>query len=175
MKTIDRKLIERFVRRAADLLSGDWVIIGGTVLPLLGRDYRVTQDIDCVSCDDAPQSETLKLMEIAEELGLPVEAINQAGAYFLKKVPHFEKRLVEVATGKKGRILRPDLGLFLELKIARLSESDLQDCLEFIGIEKTISKDVFAVVARAKRKAAHSGEALARLEQLELVLSRFAR
>jgi hypothetical protein len=75
---------------------------------------------------------TLKLMEIAEDLGLPVETINQAGGYFLSKIPGYRKSLVLLHTGPQARIYRPDALLYVLLKLPRLSESDLGDCLRFL-------------------------------------------
>lgn len=73
-------------------------------------------------------------MEIAESLKLPVESINQAGAFFLSKLgkpAELKKHLVLFDQSKNCKIFRPDFYLFIQLKIARLSPSDLEDCLVF--------------------------------------------
>ncbi|MFM8269421.1 MAG: DUF6036 family nucleotidyltransferase [Pseudomonadota bacterium] len=132
MKAIDLKTIKKFVEMAVEKLPGDWVIMGGSVLPLLGKQIRVTQDIDVAGPKNSTLEHTLKLMEIAEELNLPPEAINQAGAFFLNRIPHWKNHLILVAKGKKGAFYRPDLWLFIRLKISRLSESDLSDCIHMI-------------------------------------------
>ncbi len=111
--------------------------MGGSVLPLLGVEYRVTLDIDVAGPDDAGMDQALALMEIAEELGLPVEAINQAGAYFLRRIRGWERHLVEIHRGRGARILRPDATLFVLLKIDRLTESDLTDCVEMIRLARS--------------------------------------
>ena len=49
MKPIDVKILKKFLKIAGIELSGEWVLMGGTVLPLLGVDYRTTVDIDFVS------------------------------------------------------------------------------------------------------------------------------
>ncbi|MBF0443814.1 MAG: hypothetical protein HQK54_18040, partial [Oligoflexales bacterium] len=75
---ITEELIHSFLKLAGERLEGDWVILGGSVLPLLGINYRVTIDIDIGSClPDVSQKQILILMEIAEKLGLPVESVNQ--------------------------------------------------------------------------------------------------
>jgi len=137
MKSIDVKIIRKFVERAAEKLPGEWVIMGGSVLPLLGKQIRVTQDIDVAGPKAATMEHTLKLMEIAEELGLPPEAINQAGAFFLHRIPNWKNHLIPVIKGKKGTFYRPDLWLFIRLKISRLTESDLSDCIHILDEAKT--------------------------------------
>lgn len=132
MSGIDRKLLRRFLTLASDRLRGDWVLMGGAVLPLLGIEQRVTFDIDVAGPRDAGADQLLALMEIAERLGLPVEAVNQAGAYFLQRIDGWEERLVPVHEGKLARFFRPDVTLFWLLKIARLTESDLADCLALL-------------------------------------------
>jgi hypothetical protein len=155
MRRIDNKLLSEFVQEAADQLAGDWVIVGGSVLQLLNIDIRVTTDIDLAGPENATQKDTLTLMEIAADLGLPVEAINQAASYFLFKIPDWQSSLVLVKDGKRGRVLRPNASLFIKLKLPRLTASDLDDCMamlafaqkhrekiEFKSIEKLMKADM---------------------------------
>jgi hypothetical protein len=130
--TITSSVLKKFVALAIKRLKGDWVVIGGTVLPLIKIDERVTVDIDIAKVDRAAQDQTLELMEIAEEIGLPVEAINQAGSFFLHRIPHWKSKLILVSESKSARIYRPNGTLFLQLKISRLSASDFSDCLAMI-------------------------------------------
>ncbi len=132
MKVLDIKILTRFLRLAGDELTGDWVVIGGVVLPLLGIQLRVTNDIDIAGPRDAGNEQTLVLMEIARRLGLPVETINQSGAYFLYRIKGWKKSLVPLHHGKSATIHRPDVTLFILLKLTRFSESDLTDCLEML-------------------------------------------
>lgn len=141
MKVLNKKLLQKFISIAGDKLEGDWILMGGTVLPVLGIDYRVTTDIDLVAMGDATNEQSLALMEIADELGLPVETINQAGAYFLKKIPHFEEHKILIHAGKSARIFRPDTFLFLLLKTRRFSETDLTDCLAFLKVVSHLDLD----------------------------------
>lgn len=139
-QTVSKKLLQNFLQLAAKELKGDWVLLGGTVLPLISSNQRVTTDIDLVGIGDPKQSETLKLMSIAEKLGLPPEAINQAAALFLKRIKGFEKHLVPIAESRNASIYRPDIVLFYQLKVQRLSEADLSDCMAFLHFERN-SKD----------------------------------
>lgn len=77
MKTLDPVLLKKFLKIAGEKLTGKWVLIGGTVLPLLNSDYRTTVDIDIVSIDDENQGNTLKLMKIAESKGPRQQYIDQ--------------------------------------------------------------------------------------------------
>ena len=132
MKLLTPDILKRFLELATERLTGEWVLIGGTVLPILGIHHRTTVDIDLVGKTDRERKQQLKLMEVAEELGLPVETINQAGGYFLTKIKTYEKDLVLLAEGKKVKIFRPNLVLFLELKLGRFSDSDYEDCIQMI-------------------------------------------
>jgi hypothetical protein len=81
-------------------------------------------------------------MTIAEKIGLAPEAINQAGAFFLNRIPRWEDNLVPILQTKHFSLSRPNSFLFLQLKIARLSESDLGDCLNMLKIEPLTPKQV---------------------------------
>lgn len=126
------EILKRLVEKSLKYLTGDWVIIGGTVLPLVNADYRTTLDIDMIPLHDNSNESMLALMELASSLGLPVEAVNSAGLFFLKKISAWESRLEVHAESKKCRILRPNFDLYLELKIARFSESDESDIYAYL-------------------------------------------
>jgi hypothetical protein len=174
MRPIDGKLLTRFVKMAGDRLRGRWIIIGGAVLPLVGVHHRVTLDIDIVGPPDAGQDQTLVLMEIAESLGLPMEAINQAGAIFLHRIEAWERNLVVVHSGKSAAIHRPDATLFILLKLMRFTESDLADCLELLKVARAGKEDLdLPRLRRAVRSASDrspSEEKSARLRSLLLAL-----
>ncbi len=170
MNPLDRPTLEEFVRQAADAVDGDWVILGGTVLPLLGAGDRATFDIDLVPVADASQSDVIMLMEIAEGLGLPVESVNQAGAFFLRKIPDFEEHLVLLHEGSRARILRPDPTLYVSLKVGRLSESDLEDCFSFLifahSAGESLDRPRLVKLLRQEIRAAGSERRRQRLESL---------
>jgi hypothetical protein len=125
------EILRDLVKKALKTLDGDWVIIGGTVLSLVDASYRSTIDIDMMPVQNQGNESLLALMELASSLKLPVESINSAGLFFLKKIPDWKKRLEVHAQSKSCRILRPNFDLYLELKLERLSESDASDIEAF--------------------------------------------
>lgn len=127
-----REILQKFIRLAGDQLEGEWVLLGGTLLPAMGIEYRVTTDIDFVGLTKKEKGQVLQLMKIAEKLNLSVESINQAAGFFLEKIQNFQKDLVILHQGKSARIYRPNATLYLILKIGRLTELDLMDCLEWL-------------------------------------------
>ena len=155
---INAKLMKKFLEKAVNKLSGEWIIIGGTVLPLLGIDHRVTLDIDIINLNfESSNNDSLKLMEIANELKLPIESINQAGAYYLSKIEDIAEHLVLLQQSKKCKIYRPDAYLFIKLKIERFSETDLEDCVQFIKNNKKeyllYKKDISKMVLQKSKHA----------------------
>ncbi|MBI3555124.1 MAG: hypothetical protein HY074_02525 [Deltaproteobacteria bacterium] len=175
MKTVDKKILDKFIRLASDHLRGNWVLLGGTILPLLGVEHRVTTDIDLVGLSDNERAQTLQLMTLAEKTGLPVESINQSAGFFLSKIKSFEKHLVVLKKSKGLTIYRPDTYLFLLLKIGRLTETDLSDCLEFIKIGQPLSaaecKSVIATLKSETRKTIPAD----RLERMNALLKGLAK
>ncbi len=131
-KAIEASTIQKLFRELDGKIRGDWVLLGGSLLPVLGAHYRVTYDIDLACVGEATQSDSLALFTAAEKVGLPIEAVNTAAAYFLHRIAGFQKSLLPLFEGKELRILRPDLSLYWRLKLARLSESDVQDCLAYL-------------------------------------------
>jgi hypothetical protein len=160
---IHAKLMQLFIEHAITQLEGDWVILGGSVLPLIGLDLRVTVDIDIAQISSpsrktiAENQSTLTLMDIAQSLGLPVETINQAGSYFLSKIPDANENLILFKQGKSCKIYRPNLYLFIKLKVARLSESDLEDCVamidQFPDEHKKDQKRILATIKASLKSA----------------------
>ncbi len=133
MEPLNREALSKFIALSLERLEGDWILIGGAVLPLLGIEYRTTVDIDIVGPPGATQEQTLVLMEIAEELGLPVETINQAGAYFLRRQEGVGEQLLPLARSPKTTIFRPTATLYVLLKLSRLTETDLEDCRRMLA------------------------------------------
>lgn len=127
---MEKKLLEKFIHLLANKVQGKWIIIGGSVLPLLEASFRHTQDIDIVGPPNSTQTDTFTLMEIAQSLGLPIEAINQAASFFLYKIPNWEKELVLIHKNAKTSIFRPSATLYILLKLNRFSETDFEDCIK---------------------------------------------
>jgi len=152
--SVSPDLMRRFINAAADQLQGNWIIIGGALLHLLNCSSRPTEDIDLAGPLTATQSDTLKLMELAESLCVPVEAINQAGAFFLRKVPGWETKLILIQKGSAGAIFRPNLELYFALKLARLTESDTEDCISYLeySVANKENFDVKTLIALCEQK-----------------------
>jgi hypothetical protein len=125
---LDRSRIERFLARAADTLVGDWVLIGGAAAAVWFAPGRTTEDIDLVG-SEGTNAERLRVMEVADEQGLPVEAVNSAADFYVRRIPDWSREVVLLRQGTSARIYRPTATMFLLLKIGRLGEQDLDDCL----------------------------------------------
>lgn len=63
---VDAAILDRFLELAVDRLDGDWVVIGGMVLPLVGITHRVTMDIDVAGPEGNRQM--LELLQLAVEV-----------------------------------------------------------------------------------------------------------
>lgn len=124
----DLAAIERVIAAIADELEGDWLLIGGALTALWLEPRRVTEDLDVIGIGGNPAAR-LRLMELAVKLGLPIESVNSAADYFVFRIDGWERELELFRQGRRGRILRPTPTLFLLLKVRRLSERDLADCL----------------------------------------------
>jgi hypothetical protein len=116
---------------AGDFLEGDWLLLGGALLPAVGVDVRSTVDVDLVCLKRGGAEQTLRLMKLAESLGSPIESVNQAAAHFLDKTGYSRKDLIELSRGKTAVLFRPSVRLYWKLKIPRLTESDLSDCQHY--------------------------------------------
>jgi hypothetical protein len=75
----------------------------------------------------------IALMDLAVERGLPLESVNSAAGWFLRQIEGWERELVPLRSGR-AIILRPTPTLFLLLKIRRMAEPDLADCLALIDV-----------------------------------------
>ncbi len=139
---MEKKLLEKFIHLLVNKVEGKWIIIGGSVLPLLEASSRPTQDIDIAGPPQSTQKDTLTLMEIAQSLGLPIEAINQAASFFLYKIPNWEKELVLIHKSSKASIFRPSATLYILLKLNRFSETDFEDCMKMIAYAKTHQESI---------------------------------
>lgn len=128
---LNSKLLKQFLKQAGDKLEGEWLLIGGTLLPAVGLDIRATVDIDFIGLGKKEASQTLELMEISEALGLPIETVNQAAAFFLNKIDYDKKDLIILYKGKNAVIYRPSGELYFKLKINRLSQTDAIDCTHY--------------------------------------------
>jgi hypothetical protein len=129
---LDRDRIDAIVQAVADRLPGDWLLIGGGLTALWLSPRRVTEDVDIVAIQGTG-ADRLSLLGLANDLGLPVEALNSAADYFVYRVADWRAQVEPFRTGTTARIFRPSPTLFLLLKIRRLSGQDLDDCLALLA------------------------------------------
>ncbi len=172
MIEINSKTTQKFCELAAKELKGDWVILGGSVMVLLGVKERFTVDIDLAGPTTSTQADTLKLMTIAEKIGLAPEAINQAGAFFLNRIPNWKDNLVPIIKKKDFSLSRPNSFLFLQLKIARLSESDFGDCINMLKLEPVTPKQSQVLKGILERSIKSSKESNEFRERCRLLLEK---
>jgi hypothetical protein len=125
---LDRARLERVVEAIAERLPGDWLLVGGALVALWLEPRRTTEDVDILGLGGTAD-ERLALLRLATELGLSVEALNSAADFFVRRIDGWREELEPFRSGARGRIHRPSVTLFLLLKLGRLSEQDLADCL----------------------------------------------
>lgn len=130
--SLDRARLRALIEAAGEALNGDWVLLGGAVAALCFRADRVTEDIDLVPLGGAAERR-YELMDFALSEGLPVEAVNSAADFFLRREPGWQDDLELLHVGSTAKIFRPKATLFLVLKCGRMSEADLADCVAQIA------------------------------------------
>ena len=129
---LDRARIEQLLARAADTLDGDWMLVGDAAAALWFSPERTTQDIDLVK-PTSSNDDRLRLMEVAEAEGLPVESVNSAADFALRRIPDWNRDAVLLRSGKTARIYRPSPTVFVLSKLRRLGEQDLDDCVALLA------------------------------------------
>ncbi len=167
---LDSALLTKLLRRAADQLKGEWLLVGGTLLPAVGINVRSTVDVDLIGLTTAESAQQLELMELAGSLGLPVDTINQTAAFFLKKVGYTKIDLIVLHQGSTATIFRPSLALYWRLKCGRLSETDAEDCRHYmkfcLDAGDPVSLDDLGEILRRSLIEAASADKKNRLRQL---------
>ncbi len=170
---LNQNLLKKFIFLAGDRLTGDWIMVGGTVLPYLGANHRSTTDIDFVGFGKNEKTQQLELMQIAEDLGLPVETINSAADFFVHKHLKSKNQLVLLHEGKTAAIYRPNTELYFRLKLSRLSETDTEDCLVWLDFlkPKKIELAIVQKIIKIELKKSEMPQRIARLNQIQSKLA----
>jgi len=127
----DRSRIQGLLELAGDRLTGEWLLIGGAAAAAWFAPVRTTEDIDLIGLGGS-QAERLALMELAESAAIPIEAVNTAADFFLRRIDDWRDQLVPLHRGTNATIYRPAATLFILLKLHRLSAVDLDDCLALV-------------------------------------------
>ncbi len=167
---LNSKLLHQLAIKITDSIRGEWLIFGGSMLYLIGIDSRSTIDIDIASFNVSTNADTLKLMKLAEEFQLPIETINQSGAFFLNEIENWQGRCELFHKGKIGKVYIPNIDLYIELKSSRMSESDLSDCTNYLSwcFKNKIKYDQENLVHILRKKGlAANKEKKARIEELK--------
>jgi hypothetical protein len=128
---LTRRQIESFVRAVGEQLDGEWLLVGGGAAAMWFLPGRVTEDIDLFGLG-ASNRERADLLELAERESLPLEIVNTTADHFVRRVQDWRGQLEVLHRGSRAVVYRPTATLFLLLKIARLSETDLGDCLALL-------------------------------------------
>ncbi|MBX3274263.1 MAG: hypothetical protein KF729_28610 [Sandaracinaceae bacterium] len=137
---LDEARILRLLEAAERRLEGEWVLVGGALAAIWFSPSRVTEDVDLVGLQGTNE-ERLALMQLAQEEGLPVEAVNSAADFFLRKIPGWRDELEVLRRAARLTVYRPSPTLFLLLKL-RLGEQDLEDCAELLAFARTHDLEV---------------------------------
>jgi hypothetical protein len=128
----DKARIEAFLALASEQLDGEWLVIGGAAAAAWFSMARTTEDVDLVGLAGT-QAERLALMNLASSAGLPVEAVNSAADFFVRRIDGWRDQIVPLVRGPRATIYRPTATLFLLLKITRLTAIDLDDCASLLA------------------------------------------
>lgn len=128
----DQARIAAFLELAGARLTGDWLLIGGAAAAAWFAVERTTEDLDLIGLGGTA-AERLALMDLAGDAGLPIEAVNSAADFFVRRIASWRDQLVLLVQGSHATIYRPNATLFLLLKVARLTAIDLEDCLGLLA------------------------------------------
>ncbi|HEX2844775.1 MAG TPA: hypothetical protein VHP64_05945 [Candidatus Limnocylindria bacterium] len=127
----DRARIQGLLELAGERLTGEWLLIGGAAAAAWFAPVRTTEDIDLVGLGGS-SGERFALMELAASAAIPVEAVNSAADFFVRRVDGWRAQIVPLHRGTSATIYRPTATLFILLKLNRLSAVDLEDCLALV-------------------------------------------
>lgn len=105
-ESLDRQAIERIVRAIGDRLEGDWLPSGGALVSLWLDSRRMTEDLDVIGMSGTLQ-ERFALMQVASDLGLPIEAVNSAADFFVQRIPGWRQEVEPLLRGARGTVFRP--------------------------------------------------------------------
>jgi len=145
---LDRDRIQQVVHEIGERLEGDWLLIGGALVALWLEPGRTTEDLDVMGIRGSAEDPRHALLGLADELGLPIEALNSAADFFVQRIPGWEQEIEVLHAGSVGTIYRPSTTLFLLLKLRRLSDQDLSDCVHLVS--KAESEGIPINVARVR-------------------------
>jgi hypothetical protein len=103
----DKARIEALLGLVAAQLDGDWLLIGGAAAAAWFAVGRTTEDVDLVGLAGT-SAERLALMNLASSAGLPIEAVNSAADFFVRKIDGWRDELVPLVQGRAPRSIDLD-------------------------------------------------------------------
>jgi hypothetical protein len=128
MESFDRDRIQELLVALVHQHEGDWLLVGGGAVAVWLSERRVTQDVDLVPFDPSPEAR-YRLLDLAYDLGLPIEAVNSAADFFVRRIPDWREMTIPWVSGRRGAVFRPSATLLVLTKLRRASERDVADCL----------------------------------------------
>ncbi len=127
---MDSQRIDEILDYLVNDLGGDWFLTGGALVRIAFDPERGTEDVDFVRVRHPTLSDEASRNQLFQWLiarGLGPEWVNPAVEPFVREVPLWESETVLLRHGSKGTVLRPNLTLFVYLKLRRGTEVDLRD------------------------------------------------
>ena len=112
-------------------VGGDWLLVGGALVQIELNAERATEDIDLALISHPTKSEAVAQNELFQysmkQLQIGPESINLAVTPFLNGFLNWQSECKVLKSGSNGIIYRPNLTLFIALKLGRASAIDLKD------------------------------------------------
>jgi hypothetical protein len=128
--------VQKIVDYLTNDLGGDWFLTGGALVQLIFNPARGTEDVDFVRISHPQLSDEASRNQLYQWLmsnGLGPEWVNPAVEPFVREVGSWQQELVPLQQGARGRVFRPNLTLFVYLKLRRGTSIDLADIREAAG------------------------------------------
>ena len=112
-------------------VGGDWLLVGGALVQIELSSERATEDIDLALISHPTKSEAVAQNELfqysMQQLQIGPESVNLAVMPFLNGFLGWQTECKILKSGTNGNIFRPNLTLFIALKLGRASAIDLKD------------------------------------------------
>lgn len=126
---MDVSNLKIWLRELCQEVGGDWLLVGGSLGVLSLGITRSTHDIDLL--DLAPEVDRVRrkteLLTAAKRFGLTPEQLNSAADFFVQRCDGWQGNLVLLEDFGGSRVFRPNLTLFMALKLNRGTEIDVED------------------------------------------------
>jgi hypothetical protein len=126
--------IRKILDELCQTIGGDWLLVGGALVQIEFNEQRATEDIDLALIASSSKSEAVLQNELfrfsMNQLQIGPESVNLAMTPFLNDLSGWRDECKPLQTGVAGNIYRPNLTLFIALKMKRASSIDLSDIRE---------------------------------------------